>query len=71
MPAAALPGGWDGFAYHRLHGSPRTYYSAYDQAALRALAQRLRAASAPAWCVFDNTSLGAATADALELAALL
>ena len=47
------------------------YYSAYDEAALRALAGRLRAASAPAWCVFDNTSLGAATANALELTALL
>ncbi len=71
VPQAAAPGGWDGFAYHRLHGSPRMYYSAYDDAALRALAQRLREASAPAWCVFDNTTLGAATANALDLLALL
>ncbi len=71
VPAAATPGGWDGFAYHRLHGSPRTYYSAYDDAALRAIAERLRAATAPAWCVFDNTSLGAAAANALELLGLL
>jgi uncharacterized protein YecE (DUF72 family) len=71
VPQAAVPGGWDGFAYHRLHGSPRMYYSAYDDAALRALAQRLRAARAPAWCVFDNTTLGAATANALDLLALL
>ncbi len=71
LPAAARPGGWDGFAYHRLHGSPRTYYSAYDEPRLDALAERLRAATAPAWCVFDNTTLGAATADALALAARL
>ena len=71
VPAAAAPGGWDGFAYHRLHGSPRMYYSAYDAAALAALAQRLRAATGPAWCVFDNTSLGAAAANALDLAGLL
>jgi uncharacterized protein YecE (DUF72 family) len=25
VPAAAEPGGWPGFAYHRLHGSPRMY----------------------------------------------
>ncbi len=79
VPAAAEPGGWAGTVYYRLHGSPRTYYSAYDAAALDALAARLRppvAARAgppagpgapPAWCVFDNTALGAATANALDL----
>jgi uncharacterized protein YecE (DUF72 family) len=68
---AASPGGWDGFAYHRLHGSPRTYYSAYDAAALRTVAERLRASSAPAWCIFDNTAAGAATANALDLLDLI
>jgi uncharacterized protein YecE (DUF72 family) len=28
-PEAAVPGGWAGFAYWRLHGSPRMYRSAY------------------------------------------
>ncbi len=28
-PAAAAPGGWNGVAYWRLHGSPRMYYSPY------------------------------------------
>ena len=65
-PAAAVPGGWDGFAYYRLHGSPRTYYSAYDDAALRAFATRLRAETRPAWCIFDNTALGAAAGNALD-----
>jgi uncharacterized protein YecE (DUF72 family) len=67
VPAAALPGGWEGTVYHRLHGSPRTYYSAYAPAALDALAARVRRAAAPTWCVFDNTASGAATTDALAL----
>ncbi len=71
LAAAAVPGGWDGFVYYRLHGAPRTYYSAYDEAALDAIAATLRAASAPAWCIFDNTALDAATANALRLTELL
>jgi uncharacterized protein YecE (DUF72 family) len=65
VPDAALPGGCGEFEYYRLHGSPRTYYSAYDDAALRAVAERLRAVTVPAWCIFDNTALDAATANAL------
>ncbi|HEY0780241.1 MAG TPA: DUF72 domain-containing protein [Gemmatirosa sp.] len=72
VPAAAEPGGWPGTVYYRLHGSPRTYYSAYDTATLDALALRLRAraappGAAPPWCVFDNTALGAAAPNALDL----
>ncbi|HZF67489.1 MAG TPA: DUF72 domain-containing protein [Gemmatirosa sp.] len=68
VPAAAEPGGWPGTVYYRLHGSPRTYYSAYAPEYLDALAERLRASSgAPAWCIFDNTALGAATENALAL----
>jgi uncharacterized protein YecE (DUF72 family) len=71
MPEAGQPGGSDGFVYYRLHGSPRTYYSAYDDAALHAMAARLRAGSVPAWCIFDNTAIDAATANALDLVDLL
>ncbi|MBV8299575.1 MAG: DUF72 domain-containing protein [Candidatus Eremiobacteraeota bacterium] len=71
VPAAAVPGGWNGFAYYRLHGSPRTYYSAYDEAALHAVANRLRAETRPVWCIFDNTAFGAAAGNALELSQLL
>lgn len=72
VPAAAEPGGWAGTVYYRLHGSPRTYSSTYDAATLDALAARLRRpatapGAAPAWCVFDNTALGAATPNALDL----
>lgn len=68
VDGAGEPGGWPGLAYFRLHGSPRTYYSSYDDAVLDALAGRLRALRRrriPAWCIFDNTASGAATGNAL------
>ena len=71
-PLAAQPGGWTGLVYWRLHGSPRTYWSSYDDAALAMLAGRLSAAeSRETWCVFDNTASGAAAANALTLLAML
>jgi uncharacterized protein YecE (DUF72 family) len=60
-------------AYWRLHGSPRTYYSAYTPAFLDALAGEIAqwraqaGAAARAWCIFDNTASGAAAGDALAL----
>jgi uncharacterized protein YecE (DUF72 family) len=63
-PQAARPGGWGGFAYWRLHGSPRMYWSAYGPERVTALAE---AVEDPAWVVFDNTASGAAAADALDL----
>ena len=69
-PAAAVPGGWPGLVYLRLHGSPRMYYSAYTERQLAEVAAVLEsrlAAGVPCWCMFDNTTLGAATADALAL----
>jgi uncharacterized protein YecE (DUF72 family) len=74
VPAAGEPGGWAGTIYYRLHGSPRIYYSAYEEPYLDALAGRLRAAAGRAdtvWCIFDNTALGAATPNALGLLARL
>jgi uncharacterized protein YecE (DUF72 family) len=73
-PGADAPGGWPGLVYYRLHGSPRMYYSAYDDDALAMLAARLAATTrdgVPAWCMFDNTMSAAATANALTLQALL
>ncbi len=70
VPAAARPGGWGRFGYHRLHGSPKMYYSAYGEDSLERVAGELtrrRAAGEDAWCIFDNTAVGAATANALEL----
>lgn len=62
------PGGWPGLAYFRLHGSPRIYYSAYDDDFLAVIGRRLRDLDrrrVSAWCIFDNTALGAATGNAL------
>ena len=70
-PAAATPGGWRGVAYWRMHGSPRMYYSTYEQAALRALADDVVSAVVETWCMFDNTASGAAAANALSLRAMV
>ena len=64
------PGGDSRVAYFRLHGSPRVYYSSYDDAFLDALAARLEAlarSGVRCWGIFDNTTLGAGTANALSL----
>ncbi len=51
------PGGWDGVAYYRLHGSP-TSETPYSTEYLRALASKLlKAKSAQAWCIFDNAGV--------------
>ncbi len=69
VPEAAEPGGWDGLIYYRLHGSPRMYYSSYQPDYLTALSARIAVESrrTPVWCIFDNTTLGAAAANALDL----
>jgi uncharacterized protein YecE (DUF72 family) len=71
---AAIPGGWPGTAYLRLHGSPEMYRSNYDDVRLTrtaALLHRHHAAGAACWCIFDNTTLGAATGNALDLLQLM
>ncbi len=72
-PGGAVPGGWPGRVYYRLHGSPRRYYSAYAPTCLAALGPVLvqHAGAAEVWCIFDNTAAGAAIGDALALAELL
>ena len=70
VPAAAAPGGDDRLVYFRLHGSPRIYYSDYEPERLSPIATALRGANArgaDAWCILDNTTLGAATGNALWL----
>jgi uncharacterized protein YecE (DUF72 family) len=72
--AAAVPGGWQGTAYWRLHGSPAMYRSPYDDHAIDAYARQVRAAidaGLDGWCMFDNTAASAATGNALSLMAKL
>ena len=70
VPRATEPGGSMHLVYFRWHGSPRTYYSAYDKSSLDDLALKIRQPVPPAdeaWCIFDNTAEGAATINAIEL----
>jgi len=54
--------------YLRLHGSPRVYYSSYEDVTLDAFASMIRASQRQdVWCVFDNTASSAAIGDALRL----
>lgn len=68
VPEAGKPGGWRGLTYLRLHGAPRTYVSTYDEPYIAALAAGLGVDPAgAAWCMFDNTMLGGAAANGLDL----
>jgi uncharacterized protein YecE (DUF72 family) len=74
VPAAAEPGGDMRTAYLRLHGSPKIYYSTYSDDSLIRIGKRVRALNVKGtrvWCLFDNTALGAATVNALELSRVL
>jgi uncharacterized protein YecE (DUF72 family) len=70
VPGAAVPGGWRGLSYWRLHGSPVMYRSPYGPERLEEYAAAIieaKAAGGRTWCMFDNTASSAATADALWL----
>ena len=72
VPAAAAPAGWPRVAYFRLHGSPRKYWSRYEERDIATLATSARSIpSAEVWCVFDNTASGAAIENAWQLHELL
>ncbi|WP_315385627.1 DUF72 domain-containing protein [uncultured Stenotrophomonas sp.] len=68
VPAAAHPGGAQHWRYWRWHGSPRMYYSEYDETALADLAgQAGQGAASSPWIIFDNTAHGFAVANAARL----
>ena len=73
VPETTAPAGWPRIAYFRLHGSPRKYWSRYDENDIQRLAVTIRSLSTAedVWCVFDNTASGAAIENALELRACL
>lgn len=56
--------------YRRLHGSPDIYKSSYESDFLQMTAKECSAeiATKEVWCIFDNTTFGHATRNALELA---
>ncbi|MBB5460326.1 DUF72 domain-containing protein [Paraburkholderia sp. Cpub6] len=68
--AGVEPVGDPGTLYIRLHGSPETYYSAYDEPFIEAVAARIldaRNSNSEVWCIFDNTARGEAVPNALTL----
>jgi uncharacterized protein YecE (DUF72 family) len=72
VPAAAEPTFTGNLRYFRWHGSPRMYFSAYEPERIAAFAARIRALvrerpGRRVYCIFDNTALGAAPVNALEL----
>jgi uncharacterized protein YecE (DUF72 family) len=73
VPIAITPAGWPQLAYYRLHGSPRKYWSRYDEGYITALASTIRDVREPdeIWCVFDNTASGAAIENALDMRQLM
>lgn len=67
IPGAEQPAGdTKQWRYFRWHGSPRMYYSRYDDAPLDALATDVGHAK-NAWVIFDNTAGGHAAGDAARL----
>lgn len=67
----SFPGGYKEFAYWRLHGSPKIYYSMYDEQFLQNLAKKIKKGPKEQIVIFDNTASGAALKNALELKEML
>jgi uncharacterized protein YecE (DUF72 family) len=69
VPEATVPAGWPRVAYFRLHGSPRKYWSRYNEDDIATFAATVRsvATAEEVWCVFDNTASGAAIDNASQL----
>jgi uncharacterized protein YecE (DUF72 family) len=70
VPEAAVPGGWPGIVYFRLHGSPDRYWSVYDPRRIAAWADAVRSLprGTPIWCIFDNTAGSGALGNAMQMA---
>ena len=68
---ACAPGAWPGVVYFRLHGSPRTYFTPYEQPFLVAIAERAADYPVPVWVIFDNTGSGAAFENAVRMRELV
>ncbi len=60
--------------YFRLHGTPEMYKSSYSPQMIDRIAQQISKTymlGGTVWCVFDNTSFGHATENALDLSFML
>jgi uncharacterized protein YecE (DUF72 family) len=62
------PGKFNGeIEYFRLHGSPEIYKSNYSKKYLKELSMELQRTKKDTWCIFDNTTFGYATINAINL----
>lgn len=60
--------------YFRLHGSPEIYKSIYEKDRLAKFTKQMKASAkevSEVWCIFDNTTYGHATQNALEMSDLV
>jgi uncharacterized protein YecE (DUF72 family) len=71
---ASKPAGESSSRYFRLHGSPRIYWSDYDQPQIESLAEQIHSDASidsdtprESWVIFDNTAAGKALKNAIEL----
>ena len=71
VPGALILGGARHTTYLRLHGSPRIYFSSYDDESLAGIGRQLALSNGPRRCIFDNTASGAAAGDAIRLMHML
>nr|BDT27513.1 DUF72 domain-containing protein [Bacteriovorax sp. HI3] len=53
--------------YYRLHGSPEMYISDYSPVYLDNLVEEMKTFTSDVWCIFDNTTFGYATLNALAV----
>ncbi len=53
--------------YYRLHGSPEMYISDYSPAYIDNLVEEMKIHTKDVWCIFDNTTFGYATLNALAV----
>ena len=53
--------------YFRLHGSPEIYKSSYSDEFLNQTVDEIKTSQVDTWCIFDNTTFGHATEDAINL----
>ncbi|MEA9357395.1 DUF72 domain-containing protein [Bacteriovorax sp. PP10] len=53
--------------YYRLHGSPEIYKSNYEDDNLNNLYEEMNHATTDVWCIFDNTTFGYATNNAVTI----
>ena len=57
----------DDCRYYRLHGTPEIYKSRYSPEFIKKLSAKIKSNQQKVWCIFDNTTFGYATENALEL----